>query len=125
MPNWSESDLNAYERRQNCARGISNSRPINNRCAPSSPVVEQAVRHASLEPMQRKTLYTGRVLVWIKSYRRRLCDEDGLVGKYFLDAIRYSNLVRDDSPAHVSYKISQEKVAKKEEERTEITIEPL
>ena len=67
---------------------------------------------------------SGRSKVSITSFRRRLCDPDGLCGKYALDCCRYAGFLRDDTAAEISYSISQVKVKTKEEERTEITIRP-
>ncbi len=90
-----------------------------------SPNVERSFFDAPLEAVQGKTLYTGRVSVCIVSHRRRLCDPDGLVGKWFLDAARYACLIREDDAKSITYSISQIKVATKDEEGTEIIITPL
>lgn len=60
--------------------------------------------------------------VSIVSYRQRLCDPDGLCGKYHLDALRYAGVISDDSAKHITYSISQEKVFRKEDECTLISI---
>lgn len=65
----------------------------------------------------------GRVLVRVISYRRRLIDRDNLFAKYFIDACRYSGVIREDSAKEVEMDIDQEQVQTQEEERTEITIE--
>lgn len=114
MPSWTREQLLAYATKQASA----------GRKAPCTKP-KQIVQDAPVAKVERKTLYTGRVLISIISYRRRLCDEDGLIGKWFLDAARYACLVRDDSPEFVSYNISQVKVEAKEEERTEIIFEPV
>lgn len=90
-----------------------------------SPHVERIVRDAPLEPVQRETYYPGRCAVSIVSYRRRLCDPDGLIGKWFLDAIRFAGLIREDDAGSITYTISQVKVRTKDEEGTEIVITPL
>lgn len=86
---------------------------------------QSPLRHESLAASQRETLYAGRVHVRITSYRRRLLDPDNLTAKWFLDACRYARLIRDDKPEDITYQVGQEKVARKEDERTEIIIEPL
>lgn len=86
---------------------------------------EQTLRPPSVEPPQGETLYSGRVSVRVVSYRRRLLDPDNLCAKWFLDACRYARLIRDDRPQDITYSVSQEKVACKEEERTEILISPI
>lgn len=86
---------------------------------------EPAVRHEPLAQAPREDGHTGRCSVSIVSYRQRLCDPDNLVGKYFLDALRYEGVIKDDTAALIEYSIRQEKVASKEDERTVIIITPL
>lgn len=86
---------------------------------------EQALRDEPVGTPSRETLYTSRVLIRITSYRRRLLDPDNLCGKWFLDACRYSRLVRNDRPQDIELEVSQEKVRSRRNERTEIVIEPL
>jgi hypothetical protein len=57
--------------------------------------------------------------VRITSFRRRLIDPDNLCAKYFLDCVRYSGLIEDDSARHITYQIAQEESA---DPRTEITV---
>ncbi len=91
----------------------------------SGAVAQPTVCDESLATPQGETLYSGRVHVRITSYRRRLLDPDNLTAKWFLDACRYARLIRDDNPEAITYQVGQEKVARKEDERTEIVIEPL
>ena len=100
--------------------------PAKARRAPSRAVVEQVILDAPMGPMPRETLYAGRVAVGIVSYRRRLLDPDNLMGgaKYFVDALRYAGAFRDDRPQDITLQVAQEKVARKEDERTEITLTP-
>jgi hypothetical protein len=94
----------------------------------SSPDIERPVCDAPLEAQKGKGEDAGGVPerakadVRITSFRRRLCDPDNLVGKYFLDCCRYAGLLRDDTAAEIDYRITQVKVKTKEEERTEIQI---
>ena len=74
---------------------------------------------------ERKTLYPGRVLVRVTCYRRRLLDTDNVVVKWFLDAARYSYLIRDDRPEDIELQVAQEKVETEAEERTELTFTPI
>lgn len=128
---FTQAEVDAYEERKRASEarrraGLGLVTPFS---APvreaQSPDVERPLCHASVEPLQRETLYTGRVSVRIISHRRRLCDPDGLVGKWFLDAARYARLIREDDAASITYEISQVKVKTKEEEGTEIIITPL
>jgi hypothetical protein len=86
---------------------------------------QPAVLHASVEPVQGKAFYSGRVLISITSYRRRLLDPDNLTPKWFLDSCRYSRIISDDRPEDISLQLGQEKVKTKAEERTEILIQPI
>lgn len=101
------------------------SRSASNSRSAQGPKPQRPVRQTSVEPHERETLYAGRVSVCITSYRRRLLDPDNLCAKWFLDACRYSQLIRDDRPEDITYTVTQTKVASTEEERTEIVITPL
>lgn len=87
-------------------------------------IAECPVRQAPLGAHEGETFYSGRVSVRVTSYRRRLLDPDNLCAKWFLDACRYSRLIRDDRPEDITFSVSQEKVTQPEDERTEILIEP-
>lgn len=89
------------------------------------PKPERAVRGEAVVAPAGEAAYAGRVIVGIKSYRRRLLDEDNLCPKYFVDGLRYAGIIRGDAPGQVSIRTTQEKVKTKEEERTEITITPI
>jgi hypothetical protein len=91
----------------------------------SSTIAKQIVQHESLAEAERKTMYAGKVLVRITSYRRRLLDRDNLCGKWFLDAARYSRIIRNDTPEDINYEISQCKVKKAEDEETQIEFIPI
>jgi hypothetical protein len=49
----------------------------------------------------------GRIRVVITSSRRRLIDPDNLCPKYFIDCLRYSGLIPDDSPEHITLEVKQ------------------
>ena len=87
-----------------------------------SPVAQRPVCDEPLAAEERETGNASRVRVCITSYRRRLLDEDNLVGKFFLDCARYCGWIPDDTAGHVAYTIRQVKVKKAEDERTEIEI---
>ena len=89
---------------------------------PSRPIVERLARTRPLATQEAQVPNTGRVLVRVVSYRRRLLDEDNLAEKYFVDCARYAGLISNDDPSQTHIEVSQEKVARKEDERTEITI---
>jgi hypothetical protein len=75
----------------------------------------------------REEGYSGRVVVRITSFRRRLLDPDNLFGgsKYFTDGLRYAGLLRGDAEAQIRLEVSQRKVKIKTEECTRIEIEPI
>ena len=83
---------------------------------------QRDVRNEPLGKAQGKAEGSGRFLVRIASYRWRLCDPDGLVGKHLLDCARYAGIIPDDSPKEIDYQIFQIK-CKKGEEKTVMTIE--
>ena len=88
----------------------------------SSPVAKPAVCNESVAAEERETGHTGRVRVSIVSYQRRLTDPDNLTPKYFLDCLRDSKLIRDDSAKQIELFVSQEKVKDKSAEGTLISI---
>lgn len=94
------------------------------RASPGS-LAQQAVRHGTLGEGEGKKGYSGRVLVRVTSYRRRLLDPDNLIPKYFLDCFRYAGVLRDDRADEIELISTQSKVRKKEDERTEIEVSPI
>lgn len=68
---------------------------------------------------------SGRVLVRVTSYRRRLLDEDNLCEKYVVDCCRYAGLLHADTPAEAHIEVRQIKVKGKENEGTLIELNPL
>ena len=94
------------------------------RCKPSSTKPEHTVLN---EPVAKETgegKDTAGHIVRICSFRHRLLDPDNLTGgvKYFVDAIRYSQLIPGDAPDQIKLEVSQVKIGSEEEERTEIEI---
>ena len=62
--------------------------------------------------------------IHIHSIRHRLADADGISAKAALDALVIAGVLPDDSPKYVKWvTYSQEKISKKEDEETIITIE--
>lgn len=93
--------------------------------AVSNPLTEPAVRPADLSNAGKKE-NPRRCAVRIISCRRYLLDPDNLCPKFFIDALRYENVIPGDSAKHIVYSIEQRKVERREEERTiiEITLLP-
>jgi len=55
------------------------------------------------------------VHIRIHSKRKRLCDSDGICGKFAIDAIVRAGILQDDSPKHVkNVSFSQEKCGPEE-----------
>lgn len=90
---------------------------------PSRPVLEQGLGHGPLGEGQTKKADSAIYEISVVSYRTRLCDEDNLCEKYHIDALRYLNLIPDDSPDKCHIITTQQKVSTKKEQRTEISIE--
>lgn len=70
----------------------------------------------------REARYAKRILVSVVSFRIRLCDVDNLCPKYFIDCLRYAEIIPDDNPEAIDLQVKQVKVAHKSEERTEIEV---
>jgi len=58
----------------------------------------------------------------IKSFRKRLIDEDNLCAKYHTDLCRYAGILPDDAPGICKIEVSQVKTAKGETEKTLIEV---
>ena len=84
--------------------------------------LERVVRNATLEQAQAENRGAKGVLVVVKSFRRRLLDEDNLAAKFFVDCLRYSGIIHGDSPATTHITVRQEKVGNKEREFVRIQI---
>ena len=65
-----------------------------------------------------------RLRVVITSYRSRLTDADNLCPKWIIDALRYKQLIPDDSPEHIVLEVRQQKVDSKLKEGTLVEITP-
>jgi hypothetical protein len=85
---------------------------------PERTAIQQPIQEAGNEGGD-----SGKLLIRVKSLRRRLLDEDNLVEKWHVDALRYAGVLYSDAPDKAKIEVSQEKVTTKEEECTVITIE--
>jgi len=85
--------------------------------------LKPAVRNESVATVQREKEAPKCRILRIISYRTRTCDTDNLCPKWIIDALRYSNLIEDDTPEYIELQMRQEKVAHKAQERTQIEIE--
>lgn len=106
---WTREAYEAYEAR----RAASRAKP------------KPAVRKEPLGEETGKAGDTSRVLVRITSFRRRLLDPDNLCPKYFIDCLRYAEIIPDDRAEDIRLEVSQVKVKSKSDERTEIEIEKI
>ncbi len=87
------------------------------------PQPKPTIRDGADGKAARKEKDTGRYVVSITAYRARLCDPDNLVGKYFVDALRYAGLIPDDRAEDITYSIRQKKVPSKTQEKTLVCLE--
>lgn len=67
---------------------------------------------------------SGRFVVRVTSFRKRLINEDNLVPKYHIDSLRYAGLLPSDAPEQTAIHTTQQKVEEAHEERTEVEITP-
>ena len=67
--------------------------------------------------------FESPVIITIHSFRHRLCDPDGIAGKWAIDAIVKSGLLSDDSAQEIEeVRFKQTKIKTKELEKTLIQI---
>jgi len=121
---WSTTEYGQYLQREAEALERRRKRADSAGGAPPRAVVEQVVCNESVATATREAPNTGRFRVRITGYRRRLLDPDNLCAKYFVDCLRYAGLIPNDREQDITLEVGQIKVAKKENERTEILITP-
>lgn len=121
--NWTAQDLEAHRERMAHGKPSKITNANDHLLSPSpGPKPKRRARHGSLAAGQTQGGYTGRFLVCVTSYRRRLLDEDNLVAKWHIDALRYAGILPSDAPGIAKIEVAQIKVKSKAEERTEISI---
>jgi hypothetical protein len=84
---------------------------------------EQSLRHEQVAKAKGKKADSIRHVLRITSFRTCLLDTDNLCPKYFIDALRIAGVIEDDTAEHIDLQLSQEKVARRSEEKTVIEIE--
>lgn len=89
------------------------------RRAASGAKPEQVVCDEPLAETQGKASYSGSVQVCVTSHRKRLIDPDNLCPKYFIDCLRYAEIIQDDTAADITLTVKQ---VKSKDERTEIEV---
>lgn len=127
-PRISSSDLAAVISRK--GYGIASSlgdRSISSQVGSSRPKhdMEPDSSHESLRPESVQIRCAGKVRVRIKFYRHRLADYSRAISeKALLDGLQYAGLLSGDSEREIWLEDEgQEKVATREEERTEVILE--
>lgn len=91
-------------------------------CAPSGTEPEQALCDESVGEAEGESQDAVRSVVRVTSFRRRPIDPDNLCPKYFIDSLRYAGAIPDDREQDITLEVNQERVASKNEERTEIEV---
>ena len=92
---------------------------------PSGADAQSSIRNGTLAEKKGKDSNPRKYAVCVTSYRTRLADAEGLCAKYFVDSLRYSGIIHDDTEAAITFQISQKKVEKKTQEKTLIEVTEL
>lgn len=87
------------------------------------PEPEPAVRDEPPGTNAGKETGAPRAVVRLRSYRTRLLDPDNLCPKSLIDGLRRSFLIPGDRPQDIELTVTQEKVARRSQERTEIELD--
>lgn len=104
-------------------KAISNWNFIYENNPPNSPTnLEQNTSHEPLGEEETKRL-DSPVRVIIHSYRKRLCDSDGISAKAAIDGLVKAGILKDDSPKYVKEVAYRQ--YKSDEEKTVIDIESI
>lgn len=80
-----------------------------------APIVERGHEDEPLPPDRTKEGESPRFLVRFTSIRKRLLDEDNMVGKFLTDCLRYASIIPNDDPLTTSIEMRQEKAGKRDE----------
>jgi hypothetical protein len=88
-----------------------------------NPVPQRRSRNGSLAKGKDEKGDTAKFFVRIVSYRRRLLDEDNIVGKWHTDMARYCGILPSDAPGQTRIITTQEKIDSKDQEYTLIEID--
>jgi hypothetical protein len=108
MPNWTKEQVLNHERKFN-------------RVSPDAQS-QRAVQHGSMGAQAGETGHPRRFHVRFISYRQRLLDPDNATPKYFLDCLRYAEIIPGDTDADLTFQIIQKQTHLKCNERTEIEV---
>jgi len=86
---------------------------------------EPLIQYGTLGPTKGEKAYTGRILVRITIFRKRLVDPCNAGQKYLVDCLRYSGILVDDREQDIALEIRQEKTRGEEETLIELFREPV
>jgi hypothetical protein len=81
---------------------------------------EPSIQHGTLGPTKGEKKNTGRILVRITIFRKRLVDPCNAGQKYLVDCLRYVGLLVDDREKDIALEIRQEKTRGEEETLIEL-----
>lgn len=96
--------------------------PVRDRDTRSPAELERHPGDGAVGALQVQAPASGRFLVRVTSFRKRLLDEDNLCEKYIVDCCRYAGLLASDGPGQTKIEVSQQKVGKGEPEFTRVEI---
>jgi Holliday junction resolvase RusA-like endonuclease len=89
----------------------------------TGPKPQPSVRNEPLATVQVKKANPRCRVLRVISYRTRICDTDNLCPKWIIDALRYAQIIEDDSPEHIELQVLQRKVEHRNEEKTLIELQ--
>ncbi len=87
-----------------------------------SPEPELFICSESLGQKKGEASNSKRLCVRVESIRSRLIDPDNLCAKYFIDCLRYAEIIKDDSPEDIELVCTQRKIQEGEEPHTMIYV---
>lgn len=87
-----------------------------------APKLERDLRDGAMGAVQVQGRNSGRFLVRVTSYRKRLLDYDNLCEKYHIDCLRYAGLIPGDAPGTTEIEVREEKIEPGAAERVRIEI---
>lgn len=88
----------------------------------SKPKPERHAKRQLADPAQLEGSELPRYIAIITRYTCQRVDPDNLGAKWYIDALRHLGVIQDDTARDIEAAFTTEKVATKEEERTEIEL---
>lgn len=114
MPRWTEEELKQWIIRQNERDHHKRQKKV--------PVIKPAVFPDGMGETGRKKSNSTRILVGVECRRVRPVDPDNLCPKYFIDCLRYAEIIPDDRPEDIHLTVTQTQVKTYREEETILTV---